>query len=63
MPMGKRAAAELLGTVWLVFGGCGSAVLSAAFPNVGIVCTGFRARSGSACSPWRTRLGTFRVAI
>src|SRR6187551_1679245 len=36
MPIGKRAAAELLGTFWLVFGGCGSAVLSAAFPNVGI---------------------------
>ena len=36
MSMGKRAAAELLGTFWLVFGGCGSAVLSAAFPNVGI---------------------------
>jgi len=36
MPMGKRAAAELLGTFWLVFGGCGSAVLSAAFPGVGI---------------------------
>src|SRR5262245_34286896 len=36
MPLGKRAAAEVLGTFWLVFGGCGSAVLSAAFPNVGI---------------------------
>jgi len=36
MPIGKRAAAELLGTFWLVFGGCGSAVLAAAFPNVGI---------------------------
>jgi aquaporin Z len=36
MPMGKRAIAELLGTFWLVFGGCGSAVLSAAFPGVGI---------------------------
>jgi aquaporin Z len=36
MPLGKRAAAELLGTFWLVFGGCGSAVLSAAFPEVGI---------------------------
>jgi aquaporin Z len=36
MPMGKRAAAELLGTFWLVFGGCGSAVLAAAFPGVGI---------------------------
>jgi aquaporin Z len=28
--------AELIGTFWLVFGGCGSAVLAAAFPNVGI---------------------------
>ncbi len=36
MPLGKRAAAEFIGTFWLVFGGCGSAVLSAAFPNVGI---------------------------
>src|SRR6478609_7363851 len=36
MPMGRRAAAEFLGTFWLVFGGCGSAVLSAAFPGVGI---------------------------
>jgi aquaporin Z len=32
----KKASAEFLGTFWLVFGGCGSAVLSAAFPNVGI---------------------------
>jgi len=34
--LGKRAGAELLGTFWLVFGGCGSAVLAAAFPNLGI---------------------------
>jgi hypothetical protein len=34
--MGKVVAAELLGTFWLVFGGCGSAVLAAAFPDVGI---------------------------
>jgi aquaporin Z len=32
----RRLAAEALGTFWLVFGGCGSAVLAAAFPNVGI---------------------------
>jgi aquaporin Z len=32
----KRAFAEFLGTFWLVFGGCGSAVLAAAFPNLGI---------------------------
>ena len=36
MTIGKRAMAELLGTFWLVFGGCGSAVISAAFPSVGI---------------------------
>ena len=36
MPMSKRLAAEFLGTFWLVLGGCGSAVLAAAFPEVGI---------------------------
>ena len=36
MPLGKRAAAEFIGTFWLVLGGCGSAVLAAAFPAVGI---------------------------
>lgn len=36
MPLGKRTAAEFLGTFWLVFGGCGAAVLDAAFPNLGI---------------------------
>ncbi|WVT71998.1 aquaporin Z [Sinorhizobium chiapasense] len=34
--MFKRLSAEFLGTFWLVFGGCGSAVLAAAFPEVGI---------------------------
>ena len=34
--MAARLAAELLGTYWLVLGGCGSAVLAAAFPDVGI---------------------------
>jgi aquaporin Z len=32
----KRYGAEFFGTFWLVLGGCGSAVLAAAFPNVGI---------------------------
>src|SRR5437899_10969387 len=36
MPITRRAAAEFLGTAWLVLGGCGSAVLAAAFPGVGI---------------------------
>jgi len=35
-PIGKRATAEFFGTFWLVFGGCGSAVLAAAFPTLGI---------------------------
>src|ERR1700716_1382703 len=32
----KKLAAEFVGTFWLILGGCGSAVLAAAFPNVGI---------------------------
>jgi aquaporin Z len=36
MPLSRRMIAELLGTFWLVFGGCGSAVLAAGFPKVGI---------------------------
>jgi aquaporin Z len=36
MSLSKRATAEFLGTFWLVFGGCGSAVLAAAFPQLGI---------------------------
>src|SRR6476659_161542 len=35
-PLSKRLAAEFIGTFWLVLGGCGSAVLAAAFPGVGI---------------------------
>ncbi|HVY26489.1 MAG TPA: aquaporin Z [Polyangiaceae bacterium] len=36
MPLGRRVIAEVFGTFWLVFGGCGSAVLAAGFPKVGI---------------------------
>jgi aquaporin Z len=36
IPLSRKLSAELIGTFWLVFGGCGSAVLAAAFPNVGI---------------------------
>jgi aquaporin Z len=32
----KRSGAEFIGMFWLVFGGCGSAVIAAAFPAVGI---------------------------
>jgi aquaporin Z len=36
MEMSRRIGAELLGTFWLVFGGCGAAVLAASFPLLGI---------------------------
>jgi aquaporin Z len=36
MSIGRRAAGEFIGTFWLVFGGCGSAVIAAGFPEVGI---------------------------
>jgi aquaporin Z len=40
MSLSKRAMAEFFGTFWLVFGGCGAAVLAAGFPTVGIGFTG-----------------------
>ena len=36
MSLAKRAIAEGLGTGWLVLGGCGAAVISSAFPGLGI---------------------------
>src|SRR5690606_15855928 len=36
MSLSKRALAELIGTFWLVLGGCGAAVLAAGFPGFGI---------------------------
>ena len=36
MSLGRKLGAEFIGTFWLVFGGCGSAVLAAAFPEVGL---------------------------
>jgi aquaporin Z len=36
MPLSKKLAAEFVGTFWLVLGGCGSAVLAAKFPEIGI---------------------------
>src|SRR3990172_995374 len=36
MSLGNKLSAEFVGTFWLVFGGCGSAVIAAAFPQVGI---------------------------
>ena len=36
MNLGRRCAAEFFGTFWLVLGGCGTAVLAAAFPDLGV---------------------------
>lgn len=36
MPLSKKLAAEFIGTFWLMFGGCGAAVLAAAYPQLGI---------------------------
>ena len=36
MPLSRKLTAEFIGTFWLVFGGCGSAVLAAKFPEIGI---------------------------
>src|ERR1700761_3443131 len=38
--MTRKLAAEFFGTFWLVFGGCGSAVLAAGFPHLGIAFAG-----------------------
>jgi aquaporin Z len=40
MKLSKRLSAEVIGTMWLVLGGCGSAVLAAGFPALGIGFTG-----------------------
>src|SRR5881409_4184289 len=36
MPLSRKLTAEFIGTFWLVLGGCGSAVIAAKFPDIGI---------------------------
>jgi aquaporin Z len=63
MSLTKRATAEFVSTFWLVFGGCGSAVLAAAFPNVGIGLLGVAFAFGLALLTMATRLATSPGAI
>src|SRR5215218_5591293 len=44
--MSRRVVAEFFGTFWLVFGGCGAAVLAAGYPNLGIGFLGVSAAFG-----------------
>jgi aquaporin Z len=44
----KKIAAEFLGAFWLTFGGCGSAILAAAFPELGIGFAGVALAAGLA---------------
>ncbi len=44
MALGNKVAAEFVGTFWLVFGGCGSAVLAAGYPDLGMALSESRSR-------------------
>jgi glycerol uptake facilitator-like aquaporin len=61
MPLWQRAAAELVGTFWLVLGGCGSAVLDAAFPGLGIGHQGVALAFGLTVLTWPSPSGTYRA--
>jgi glycerol uptake facilitator-like aquaporin len=47
MPMPRRLGAEFFGTFWLTFAGCGSAVLAAGFPSLGIGFLGVATRTSA----------------
>lgn len=63
MPSINRLLAEGLGTFWVVFGGCGSAVLAAAFPQVGIGLLGVSFAFGLTVLPMAYAIGLYRIAI
>ena len=63
MPLGKRAIAEFIGTFWLVFGGCGSAVLAAAFPNLGIGFAGVALAFGLTVLTTTFAIGPIRMPL
>ncbi|MFQ6556861.1 aquaporin Z [Pseudomonas sp. Lb2C1-1] len=66
--MVKKMAAEIFGTFWLVFGGCGSAILSAAYPELGIGFVGVSLAFGiavlaMACAVGSISGGHFNPAV
>jgi len=61
MSLTKRATAEFFGTFWLVFAGCGSAVLAAAFPQLGIGFAGVSLAFGLALMTMAYTIGPVSV--
>ena len=61
----RKCAAEAIGTFWLTFGGCGSAVVAAAFPEVGIGFTGVALAFGLTVvtMAYATLLGSLPVLL
>src|SRR5256885_1853033 len=57
MPLYKKLGAEFFGTFWLVLGGCGSAVLAARFPEIGIGLVGVALAFGLAVVPMAYAVG------
>src|SRR4029079_8516610 len=57
MPLSRKLTAEFIGTFWLVFGGCGSAVLAATFPVTGIGLLGVSLAFGLTRMPMRVAIG------
>lgn len=62
MDIGRKIAAEFIGTFWLVLGGCGSAVIAAAFPHVGIGLLGVALAFGLTVLTGAYALGTISGA-
>ncbi|WP_268746551.1 hypothetical protein [Nitrincola sp. A-D6] len=58
----NKYGAEFFGTFWLVLGGCGSAVLAATFPDVGIGLVGVSLAFGLTVLTMLTPSGTYLVA-
>ena len=58
MSMSRRFTAELIGTFWLVFGGCGTAVIAAGFPKVGVGLLGVALAFGLTLHTMAFAIGT-----